>query len=216
MLFPRMAAGVLCLVVSSPACLAAAETDSPVLFQSLDASIDGLMHLNLPDAMGFWERMQKSATELREFSHLPVPQAYAQSLESLSEAVSRVVRDEKVSQLEKVAICKAVEKDLNIKVAFAKSVPSAPFKNISLVAKTTDGNQETGGCEVWYVQVAWEGMEERYLRFPKVSSPTSQHLPPGWYSMWTSRGAQQGERKPVTVEKGSARQGVDLPVPTSG
>ena len=174
------------------------------------------MRLDLPTAIGFWKRMQTSAAELSKFSDQPVPQDYAQSLKGLSEALTRVARDEEVSQRKKVAICEAVEKDLEIKVAFAKSEPSAPFKNIPFAAKTTDGIKEISGCEVWYVQVAWEGMEERYLRFPKVSSPTSQHLPPGWYSMWTRQGGREGKRQPVTVEKDSAHQGVDLPVPTSG
>lgn len=215
MLFPWIAAGVLCLV-ASPAHLSAAETDSRTLFQSLDDSIDGLMDLDLPNAMGFWKHMQMSATELSKFSNRPVPEDYAESLKGLSEALSRVVRDKEVPKQEKVVICEAVEKDLAIKVMFAKSEPSAPFKNISLEAKTTDGNKEISGCEVWYVQRAWEGTEQKHRRFPKVSSPTSQDLPPGWYLMWTSQGGREGKQKPVTVEKDSAQQGVDLPVPPSG
>jgi hypothetical protein len=216
MLLPSwFAAGVLCLI-ASPASVSAPQADSDAPFKSLDLSIDRVRGLDLPDATDFWLRMLTSSARLEEFSEGPVPGEYAQSLNSLSQALTRVAQDKEVPIKNKVAICEAVAKDLEIKVVFAESERSTPFKNIPFAAKTIDGNNEVSGCEVWYVQTAWEDTERRYLRFPRVSSPTSHELPPGWYSMWTRREGREGQRKPVTVEKDSALQGVDLPAPPSG
>jgi hypothetical protein len=215
MLFPSIAAGALCLVASS-ASLSAAETDSHAVFKSLEDSINGLMDVDdLPNAMVFWKHMEISADRLRKYStHHLVPEEYAQSIKGLSEALTRVVQDKGLSPQGKTTICAAVEKDLEIKVAFAKRKLSAPFGNIVLAAKTTDRGKEISECEVWYVPVAWEGTKGRHLRFPELSSPTSKALPPGYYSMWTRKGVRDGEQKPVIVEKDSAKQDVDLPAPT--
>ena len=70
---------------------------------------------------------------------------------------------------------------------------------VEVSVATSAGGQMVGGCEVWCVLEAWADVEDRFERFPTLSSPANRTFAPGYYKMWTVRAGHRGPTNPVTV-----------------
>lgn len=205
------------LLSISPSLLAS-ESDSKV-FITLNTSIENLQVLYVSDHdfdRSLLDGMRSDAKKLEAYysDGQQLQKKYAANIENISDALTRVVKEENLPKEKKISICKAVARDLVTKVEYANTSQSNPFGNIQLTVRTVDGWIETNGCEVWYVPEAWMGTKEKYERFSTLSSPVSELLPPGYYRMWSSRDGHDGRRKPVTVRGADTHiQKVDLPAP---
>lgn len=175
-----------------------------------------------------WTRMEQSHDELRRLSEsYPPTDEYKESMKAMSEALNSLaaeIRHASESDLSggllynhAAKVCEAVDKDLQIKVHQAKNNSNAsangPFKNVTVSVKTFHDTKEVGGCEVWYVPVAWEDVASRHRRFPDYSSPTTKPLAPGYYTMWTEYQNLIGKKEPVSIGESGAKDNVDLPAP---
>jgi hypothetical protein len=146
-----------------------------------------------------------------------VPAEYVDALLDNDEALKRVSKSDKKLQLtdeQRLAVCRAVEQDLIVKVSYALKNKDAPHRLVEVSVKTVNKGEEVKGCEVWFAAGAWVDVIDRHKKFPKESSPTAYSLPPGYYRMWTKRGKEEAKKVPVDVGIGGTKElKIDLTAP---
>lgn len=146
-----------------------------------------------------------------------LPPVYAQSLSLDAKILVRLVketRDRKYHKSEVYADVQNVAVDLSIKVAHIKYSRGGAIKNIQVVVHTKRADQEVTGYEVWYVPKGWASEQSAFIRFDRVSSPTSMDLAPGNYFIWLQSGQTKTSRLPVKLGgDGKSRRDIDLIVP---
>ena len=154
-------------------------------------------------------------------------------VETLEAQVRASVESEKPDKeklLQSAGTYAAVLLDLDAKMVVALRqrddvpVPASAEKRIPLgcvvTARTVDpavlGSEakEQPNYTVWYVLEFWESDQKKWRTFDRLSSPTTQKLPAGYYVMWCrpNKGTElrEGERKRVIVTEPTE---IDLLVP---
>jgi hypothetical protein len=110
-----------------------------------------------------------------------------------------------------------VHSDLSAKTSFAQKNPSDPsgFVNVKVLTHNND-NMVVRGYNVWYsLTGSYKAKDENhYFKFDRVSSPTSQRIPPGNYTFWTAKDTHLGPPEQHTVgADGQQEMSIDLPTP---
>jgi hypothetical protein len=142
-----------------------------------------------------------------------VSDSFRKSLDSNTDALGSV--KEGVAPSRVLVIVGTVAGDIRIKAGFVQQV-RGDIDDVIVTATTRSGSEIRNGYEVWYVPAAHADNKSRHMRFPDISSPTTQPLSAGNYMMWSQQGSSTGERTPVEVGSGGRRaMPVDLPIPTS-
>lgn len=73
--------------------------------------------------------------------------------------------------------------DLRIKALYAARNADQWDALVDVNVNSKKGQVVVNGFEVWYVEKGWANVEERWKRFPQVSSPAREMLAPGNYLM---------------------------------
>jgi hypothetical protein len=81
------------------------------------------------------------------------------------------------------AVLREVNEDLRIKALHASKNPGSWDALIDVSVNSKKGEAVVNGFEVWYVERGWANVQERWKRFPQVSSPAKDMLAPGNYMM---------------------------------
>lgn len=128
---------------------------------------------------------------------------------------ARIVQDARSERADPVQLQESSNRyaslllDVDAKMVAAMRAEGPSVLACPVTARTMDptsagGAQEKSDLEVMYVLEFWESDPSRWQTFDKLSSPTTQSLPAGYYVMW-ARGRdgdgrfQEGERKRVIV-----------------
>jgi hypothetical protein len=91
-----------------------------------------------------------------------------------------------------------------------------PFSGVNVKIVTLDKNgNEVRNCEVWFCLKGVLPYKDRYVRFDKLSSPSSQVLPPGNYVIWTRKDLLDGPQAFVqdVGEDGSQEREIHVRTP---
>ena len=93
----------------------------------------------------------------------------------------------------------SIAKDLEIKVKDCKDWGAGRL--VTVIASTVKNGQPDPGWTVMYKWVSVSGLNSLELSFPQVSTPTSQGVPPGIYSVYATKqvGSSTVKTPPVTV-----------------
>ncbi len=108
----------------------------------------------------------------------------------------------------------SIAKDLEIKVKDCKDWGAGRL--VTVIASTLKDGQPDPGWTVMYKWVSVSGLNSLELSFPKVSTPTSQGVPPGIYSVYATKqvGSSTVKTTPVTVSAfQNQKVKCEIPVP---
>jgi hypothetical protein len=163
-----------------------------------------------------------------------VPADYAESLRQHGAVLLGLLAESRLTP-QGFAKLQAVAADLRTKVLHAQMAvrpppPGSPglppmgiggggggagaFSPIEVRVHTYEQGTEKSGYEVWYVAAAYDDDPSRFLRFLRLSSPTSLPLIVGNYSMWAKapNGAASAHQI-LAIGAGRPTQDLDLVVP---
>jgi hypothetical protein len=143
------------------------------------------------EMVGYIDVLQKCSTEM------PLNSAYKENLQSLLDALHQIKQTPKSSENEERA--NRLLADLKNKAEAAKNNPARPFDLIRVTVRTTHEVRVVNGCEVYYVPQAWKNTPDRFRHFDKLSSPTEQLLPPGYYILWSKVKGHPGQYQTLIV-----------------
>lgn len=137
------------------------------------------------------------------------PKAYYAGLTGDDELLKNLL-DKKPPKAQTQKVLQAVADDLRIKAAHCVKSPEGWAALIKVVVVTRKGGKVIPEHAVWFVPLGWADVVERWQRFPRLSSPTENPLPPGVYMMRASN----GESVPIEIGgDGKNQQEVDLIAP---
>jgi hypothetical protein len=140
-----------------------------------------------------------------------VPAAYAESVR-LNTTLLKTLSPEVLQTPEGQATLEAVQSDLAIKADHAGKADH-PFQPIEVEVRTLRQGKEAGGYEIWYVAAAFKSDPTRYHPFHRFSSPTSEPLVAGNYTLWAAKDGTKGVPRTLPIGKGKKRDEVDLNAP---
>ena len=170
----------------------------------------------LQEIAGFARNLQKITTGSK------IPSLYSDALISDAGELGNVAHTVSAKALgvgEQTRLMQAfddVHSDLSAKARFAEQNPSQPFAsvNVTVITRNKDG-KEVSNYEVWYCLKGLVNYKDRYDHFDQLSSPTSNPLPPGNYTIWTRKGSIDGPLMPAkdVGSDGRRERSIDLPTP---
>ena len=108
----------------------------------------------------------------------------------------------------------SIAKDLEIKVKDCKDWGAGRL--VTVTASTVKNGQPDPGWTVMYKWVSVSGLNTSELAFPKISTPTSQGVPPGIYSVYATKlvGNATVKTPPVSVSAFQEQKvKCEIPVP---
>jgi hypothetical protein len=76
-----------------------------------------------------------------------------------------------------------------------KTLYNAVYNGVTVRVRTLKDGREVQGCEVWYTLKAFKDYKDKYMRFDRLSSPTSAVLAPGNYLIWAHTSLGDGPKK---------------------
>lgn len=210
------------------------------VFQNLRSCLD-TVNEPLPDGSSWgkeldnlWKQMDSEISTLQKAaSEHTLSAQYRQNIESTSSALMKLAADNDAytAHMSPVSVmwtwepvvkhttkvCRAMQRDLQVKVDYVLKNEANPFGKIDVKVRTFKGTQEIGGCEVWYIGFGWlDASDSMKSRFDEISSPTDGFLAPGYYTMWTTVAETDGEesvgnQETFTIDH--TTQTIDLTVP---
>jgi len=108
----------------------------------------------------------------------------------------------------------SIAEDLEIKVKDCKDWGAGRL--VTVIANTIKDGQPDPGWTVMYKWVSVSGLNTSDLAFPKISTPTSQGVPPGVYSVYATKqvGSNTVKTQPITVSAfQNQKVKCEIPVP---
>jgi len=108
----------------------------------------------------------------------------------------------------------SIAEDLEIKVKDCKDWGAGRL--VTVIASTVKNGQPDPGWTVMYKWVSVSGLNTSDLAFPKISTPTSQGVPPGVYSVYATKlvGGNTVKTQPITVSAfQNQKVKCEIPVP---
>ena len=123
-----------------------------------------------------------------EFAAVPPPREYVAELAREADwclKVANVLNTEPAKKTEAENVMISITNDLVMKVEDCRQWGMA--RMITLVASTLKNGHPDPGWTVVYKWVSVSGLSSTELSFPKISTPTSQVVPPGIYSIYATK-----------------------------
>ena len=108
----------------------------------------------------------------------------------------------------------SIAKDLEVKVKDCKDWGAGRL--VTVIASTVKNGQPDPGWTVMYKWVSVSGLNSMELAFPKISTPTTQGVPPGIYSVYATKqlGSTTVKTPPVSVSAFQEQKvKCEIPVP---
>jgi len=152
-----------------------------------------------------------------EWLLVPPPKEYVADLAHEAQwclAVANVLNTDPTKTEAAKQVLTSIAKDLEIKVKDCKDWGAGRL--VTVIASTVKNGQPDPGWTVMYKWVSVSGLNSLELSFPKVSTPTSQGVPPGIYSVYATKqvGSSTVKTTPVTVSAfQEQRVKCEIPVP---
>ena len=179
---------------------------------------------NLPAVAPKVQKTAELADNLKQISTGETPRIYSDALANdnreLGNVAHAVSQNRALGAYEQTRLIDSlddVNSDLSAKTSFAQKNPSNPKGPVKVEVLTRNNdNMVVSGYNVWYSLTGWYKAkdENHYFKFDKVSSPTSQPIPPGNYTFWTAKDTHLGPPKQHTVgADGQQEMSIDLPTP---
>ena len=140
----------------------------------------------------------------------PISAAYQKSLSSDFKALAYAA--ERADKSDAYAIMRAVSDDVKIKADHCSKSTRGLGKDVTVSVTTVKGDKEAPGWVVYYKLNIYEFTGGQHLeRFPRLSSPTREELPPGRYLMWvgTPGQAEGPHTKKQLIEVGGGKSQLD-------
>jgi hypothetical protein len=189
-----------------------------------ELSIEGITVDQAKQMSSHMSTISKSLLVLKESSgnsktdkNAGVPMKYRKSLDFNLTTLQRISDSKsKLSPEKKLELAKSVIADFAIKEAFATKNPDTPFADVNFIARTPGAVNMVSGFEIWYVSKGLEDDASSHQRFDRLSSPTTQAIPPGGYMMWSYDSTKKvsGDKRPIDVgADGKTDKTIDLPIP---
>jgi hypothetical protein len=95
---------------------------------------------------------------------------------------------QKLSGVRLLESVRNIARDIQNKATNCRNSADGLGKQISVTARTVQGNAEVPGFEIFYAPMALLGEKGEHKRFPALSSPTTHNnIPPGFYAIWLKR-----------------------------
>jgi hypothetical protein len=147
----------------------------------------------------------------------PPPKQYVADLTQEAQwclEVSNILNNQPAKVAQAKEVLASIAKDLNIKVKDCKDWGAGRL--VTVVANTVKDGHPDSGWTVMYKWVSVSGLNSRELAFPQVSSPTSQGVPPGVYSVYATKqvGNSVVKTQPIAVSAFQQQKvKCEIPVP---
>ncbi|MDA2937385.1 hypothetical protein MYX75_03870 [Acidobacteria bacterium AH-259-A15] len=76
-----------------------------------------------------------------------------------------------------------------------------------------DQGQGVHNCKVWYVPYLKDD-DQHKIKFDRLSTPTTDFIPPGKWKIWSERGGKEGVKTPFLCgDDGRDNREIDIPAP---
>jgi hypothetical protein len=152
-----------------------------------------------------------------EWLRVPPPKEYVEELSREAQWCLQVANilntaPEKTEAAKKVLA--SIADDLHIKVVDCRAWGAGRL--ITVIANTVKDGHPDAGWTVMYKWVSVSGLSSSDLSFPQVSTPTSQAMPPGVYSLYATKqvGNTMKRTAPIKVTAfQDAKVKCEIPVP---
>jgi hypothetical protein len=148
---------------------------------------------------------------------VPPPKEYVADLAHEAQwclAVANVLNTDPTKTEAAKQVLTSIAKDLEVKVKDCKDWGAGRL--VTVIAITLKNGQPDPGWTVMYKWVSVSGLNTSELAFPRISTPTSQGLPPGIYSVYATKqvGGSTVKTPPVTVSAFQEQKvKCEIPVP---
>ena len=132
----------------------------------------------------------------------PPPKEYVADLAHEAQwclAVANILNTDPTKTEAAKKVLTSIAKDLEVKVKDCKDWGAGRL--VTVVASTVKNGQPDPGWTVVYKWVSVSGLNTSELAFPKMSTPTTQGLPPGIYSVYATKqvGSTTLKTPPISV-----------------
>jgi len=147
----------------------------------------------------------------------PSPKEYVADLEHEARwclEVAKILNSDPGRKEAAKQVLASIATDLDIKVKDCKDWGAGRL--VTVIASTMKNGQPDPGWTVMYKWVSVSGLNAMDLAFPKVSTPTSQGVPPGVYSVYPTKqvGNTVVKTPPITVSAfQNQKVKCEIPVP---
>ena len=124
----------------------------------------------------------------------PVPLRYVESLQADTDVLRGARASAPLPPPREKQVLETFD-DVRLKAAQCRQSQGAWAGLVTVQVRTVDAAQRPAtGKEVWYCPRGWADVDAKWLKFPTLSTPTDERLPPGVYMFRVGRGEPEARR----------------------